>query len=117
MATRTEKRFGELSAVGLTYVIVGAAVPSSTTWNMLVHVTNRTTSSSLLRLYIADATWTTGEPTSTALKVALAYDFLVAPGDSVVVCSGIIVKATEQIVARSSVASSLDISLHGVEIT
>lgn len=116
MATRTEKRFGELTAVGTAYAIVGAAVPASTTWNMLVHVTNRTAAVASLRLYIADTSWSTGEPTGGTLKIALVYDYVVAPGESVVVCSGIVVNTTEKIIARSSVNSSLDVSLHGVEI-
>lgn len=115
MATRTEKRFGELTALGTAYTIIGAAVPASTTWNLAFTVTNRTTSTSSLRLYIADTSWTTGEPTGGTLKTALAYDYPVAPGE-VFQITGVVALTTEQIVARASVASSLDIAMSGVEI-
>lgn len=113
---RNETRFGELTSLGTTYTIIGAAVPSATKWNMLVNITNRTGASALLRLYIADTSWTTGEPTGGTLKTAIAYDLPIAAGD-VVQISGIVANATEKIVARSSVATSLDISLQGVAIT
>lgn len=115
MATRTEKRFGELTALGNTYTIIGAAVPASTTWNILVNVTNRTSSVSNLRLYIADNSWSTGEPTGGTLKAAIAYDFPIGIGD-VAQISGIIIKTTEKLIAWGSVASSLDITVNGMEI-
>lgn len=116
MATRTEDRFGEIASLGTTYAIVGAAVPASTTWNVLFNVVNRTGASSLLRLYIADTSWTTGEPTGGTLKAAIAYDLPINAGETVQI-SGTIVKTTEKLVARASVASSLDITAHGVAIT
>lgn len=113
---RTEDRFGELTALGTTYTIVGAAVPAVTTWNLLVNITNRTTGTSNLRLYIADTSWSTGEPTGGTLKVAIAYDLTIAAGD-VVQITGCIMKTTEKLVARASVASSLDIAANGLAIT
>ena len=116
MTTRLEDRFGELTGLGVTYTIVGAAVPAITTWNILANVTNRTTSSVKLRLYIADTSWSSGEPTGGTLKTALAYDMPLSAGE-VVQISGVIVKTTEKIVARSDTASSIDIALSGVAIT
>jgi len=116
MATRLEDRFGEVTALGTSYTIVGAAVPTSTTWNVLVNVTNRLTKSVKLRLYIADTSWSTGEPTGGTLKIALAYDRPIAAGE-VVQISGFIMKTTEKLIARSNTASSLDISANGVAIT
>lgn len=116
MTTRLEDRFGEITALGTSYAIVGAAVPSSTTWNILVSVTNRTGASANLRLYVADTSWSSGEPTGGTLKAAIAYDVPIAAGD-VFQVSGIIMKTTEKLVARASVASSLDITAQGVAIT
>lgn len=116
MATRTEDRFGEVTALGSTYTIIGAAVPASTTWNVLFNITNRTTSSTAkLRLYIADNSWSSGEPTGGTLKTAVAYDMQIAAGE-VVQITGIVYKTTEKIVAYSDTASSLDISANGVAI-
>lgn len=116
MATRTETRFGELTALGTSYTIIGSAVPSSTTWNTLFTITNRISTSVSLRLYIADNSWSSGEPTGGTLKAAIAYDLPIPPGD-VVQIPGVIFLTTEKIVARSSTASSLDISASGVAIT
>lgn len=115
MTTRLEDRFGELTALGTTYTIVGAAVPASTSWNLLINVTNRTADTVKLRLYIADTSWSSGEPASTTLKAAIAYDYPILAGD-VVQISGIIMKTTEKLVAYSSVASALDITANGVAI-
>ena len=68
---RTEDRFGEVTALGTTYTLLGT-VPSSTTWNTLVSITNRTSGASNLRLYIADSSWSSGEPTGGTLKAAIA---------------------------------------------
>lgn len=116
MATRLEDRFGELTALGTTYTIIGSAVPASTTWNLLVNVTNRTAGVVKLRLYVADTSWTTGEPTGGTLKAAIAYDTPIAVGD-VWYDSGVVMKTTEKLVARSDTAASLDILVSGVAIT
>ena len=116
MATRLEDRFGELTGLGVTYTIIGSAVPSSTTWNTLFTITNRTSASANLRLYIADNSWSSGEPTGGTLKAAIAYDLPIQAG-AVEQIPGVIFKTTEKIVARSSVASSLDITASGVAIT
>ena len=115
MTTRTEDRFGELTALGTAYTIVGAAVPASTTWNTLINITNRTTGTAKLRLYIADTSWTTGEPTGSTLKAAIAYGYPILAGD-VVQISGVILKTTEKLIAYSDTASSLDITANGVSI-
>jgi hypothetical protein len=116
MATRTETRFGEVTSLGTTYVICGAAVPSATVWNVLLVVTNRTGASANLRAYIADTSWSSGEPTAGTLKVAVAYDLTISAG-AVVEISGFVMNATEKLVVRSSVAASLDVSANGIAIT
>ena len=116
MATRTEKRFGESTGLGTSYTQIGPDVPASTTWITHINVTNRTASTTAkLRLYIADTSWTTGEPTGGTLKVAVAYDMPIAAGE-VIQISGVVVQTTEQVVARSDTASALDIALSGVEV-
>jgi hypothetical protein len=115
MATRTEDRFGETTALGTTYTNIGT-VPSSTTWNILLNVTNRTTSPVLLRAYIADTSWASGEPTGGTLKAAIAYDLSISAGE-VLQITGIILKTTEKLIVRSNTASSLDITANGVAIT
>ena len=114
MATRTEDRFGELTSLGTSYTLL-ATVTSGHTFNFLFNVTNRTAGDSLLRLYIADSSWSTGEPTGGTLKAAIAYDLPIGGGQTQQI-SGIIGKTTEKIVARASVASSLDITANGVDI-
>lgn len=112
---RAETRFGQVSSLGTTYTNIGT-VPSSTTWNVLLNVTNRSTSGANLRAYIADTSWTTGEPTAGTLKAALAYDRLIAPGE-VFQVSGIVMNATEKLIVYSGTASALDIIASGVSIT
>ena len=114
MATRTESRFGELTSLGSTYTLL-CTVTSGHTYNLLFNVANRGGATANLRLYIADTSWSSGEPTGGTLKAAIAYDYPVGVGD-VVQCSGIIAKTTEEIVAWSSAASSLDITANGVDI-
>ena len=117
MTTRLEDRFGEISGLGTTYTIVGAAVPASTKWNTLINLANRHASATIkVRLYIADTSWTTGEPTGGTLKAAIAYDLSLLPG-TVEQITGIIMLTTEKLIARSDTASSLDISVSGVAIS
>lgn len=116
MATRTEDRFGEVASLGTTYTLVGAAVPGGTTWNVLVNVTNRAATPAKLQLFIADGSWSSGEPTSGALKAAIAYNTVWQPGD-VRQISGFIMKAGEKLVARSDTAASLDVTANGIAIT
>lgn len=115
MTTRLEDRFGEVTGLGTTYTNLGT-VPASTMWNTLFNITNRAATPAKLRLYIADTSWTTGEPTGGTLKAALAHDMQVSPGD-VVQITGVIAKANEKLIARSDTASSLDITVSGVAIT
>lgn len=111
---RTEKQFGYSALVGTTYVSLGQ-VPAATKWNLLLNVANRTASSAKLRAYIADTTWTTGEPTGTTLVAAIAYDRTITAGD-VFQVSGVVMSAGQKLVVYSSVASSLDCIASGVEI-
>lgn len=112
MTTRLEDRFGETKLLGSTYTLI---VTADNTWNLLFNITNHVSSVSNLQLFIADTSWSSGEPTGSTLKAAIAYNLPIAVGD-VVQISGIIVKNTEKIVAYASQASSLDILVNGVEI-
>lgn len=114
MAVRSETRFGSISLVGTTYVSVGT-VPSATTWNVLLHVANRTAGAVKLRAYIADSTWSTGEPTGTTFKATIAYDLSVS-ANGVIQISGFVMGAGEKLVVYADTASSLDVSAHGVSI-
>lgn len=114
MATRTETRFGETTALGTTYTNIGT-VPSATVWNVLLNITNRTTALAKVRVYIADTSWSTGEPTGGTLKAAVAYDSNVYPGD-IIQIPGFVMNATEKLIVRSDTASSLDITANGVAI-
>lgn len=115
MATRTEDRFGQVTGLGTTYTSIGT-VPSLTMWNLLINIANRTASAAKLRAFIADTSWSTGEPTGGTLKAAIAYDLSIAAGD-VVQITGIIMKTTEKLVMWSDTASALDITAQGVAIT
>lgn len=113
---RTETRFGAATNLSTTYTSLGT-VPASTTWNVLLNVTNRTSSSLNLRAYVATSSWSTGEPTSagSTLVAAIAYDSSVSPGQ-VVQFSGIVMAAGEKLVVYSS-AAGLDVIASGVAIS
>lgn len=115
MTTRLEDRFGEITSLGTSYTNIGT-VPSLTTWNVLVNVTNRTAAVANFRMYVADTSWSTGEPTGGTLKAAIAYDMPIAAGETVQI-SGFIMKTTEKLIVRSSTATSLDVTANGVAIT
>lgn len=115
MATRSEARFGEITGLGTAYTLLCTVAPGHT-YNFLFNVCNRTGAvTANLRLYIADASWTTGEPTGGTIKAAVAYDLPITAGDTRQI-TGIIGKGTEKIVAQASVASSLDITANGVDV-
>lgn len=115
MATRTEDRFGEATGLGTTYTLLGT-VPASTTWNLLLNITNLTAAVVLFRAYIADTSWSSGEPTGGTRKVSIAYDLPIVVGD-VVQISGFVMKTTEKLVVRADTAASLGVSASGVAIT
>lgn len=117
MATHLEDRFGETTSLGTTYTQIGPDVPSATKWNILMNVANRLTGTVKLRAYIATSSWTTGEPTGGDLVAAIAFDMPIYANSEPVQISGIIIKATEQVIVRSDTASALDITLNGVAIT
>lgn len=110
---RTESRLGATSSLGTTYTNLFTATGTT---NCLLTVTNRTSAAANLRAYIAASGWSSGEPTSTALVVALAYDRTIDPGE-VFQVSGFILASGEKLVVRSDTASSLDVSAHGVVVS
>lgn len=118
MATRLENRIGIATNVGPSYVLVATATELT---NSLIHVANVTSEESTgavsnLRLYIADASWTTGRPTGGTLVARLAADTPQGIGD-VFQFSGNLIEAGEKVVAWASVATSLDVIVNSVEIT
>lgn len=115
MATRTETRFGQVTALGSTYTNI-ATIAASTTANILLNITNRTASQVNFRAYVADTSWSSGEPTGGTIKAAIAYDMPIAAGD-VVQISGVTMLTTEKLVVYSGTASALDILASGVAIT
>lgn len=112
---RTETRFGVATALGTTYTNL-YTVPASTTVNVLLNITNRTTTTAKLRAYVADTSWASGEPTGGTLKAAIAYDYSIT-GGAVLQISGIVMNTTEKLIVRSDTASSLDLIASGVAIT
>jgi hypothetical protein len=115
MATRTETRFGQVASLGATYTNI-ATIAALTTANLLLSVANRTTGPVKLRAYVADTSWSTGEPTGGTLKAAIAYDLPIA-GGAVIQISGIVANTTEKIIVYSDTASALDILLNGIAVT
>lgn len=113
---RTETQLGVYTALGTAYTQVGSDIAASTTFNLHLNVTNRTTNTAKLRAYVADGTWSSGEPTGSTIEAAIAYDLPIAPGE-VVQISGIVMATTNALVVRSDTASSLDIIASGVSIT
>lgn len=115
MATvHTETRFGATSSLGSTYTNL-ATIAASTTANILLNVTNRTAVTANFRAYVADNSWSSGEPTGGTLKAAIAYDMPIAAGD-VVQISGIVMNTGEKLIVYSGTASSLDVIASGVAI-
>lgn len=112
----TTTRFGANTSVGTTYVICGAAVPTATVWNVILTAVNRSASTITIRGFVADTSWSSGEPTGGTLKAAFWYDTPLTPGQ-VTQVSFIVMNATEKIVLRSSLASSLDVIAAGIAVT
>ena len=113
--SRTETRFGVATSLGATYTSLGT-VPASTTWNVLLNITNRTSGAVNCRIYIASSSWTTGEPTGgNYIVAAIAYDHSIAPGEIYQV-SGFVMNATEKLIVYSGTASALDIVASGVAV-
>lgn len=110
------QRFGAVPNLGTTYVQVGPNVPAATTWNILLNATNRTGANSLLRAYIATASWVSTEPVGGTLVAAFCYDTILVAGQ-VFQVSYIILNAGEKLVVRASVAASIDVIVDGVAIT
>lgn len=113
--SRLEDRFGQVTALGTTYTSLGT-VPAGTKWNVMLNVTNRLTATANLRAFVADSSWSTGEPTGGTIKAAIAYDFPVGAGD-VTQIGGIVMLAGEQLIVQSGTASALDVLANGVAIT
>lgn len=112
---RTETRFGATSSLGTTYTNV-YTVPTATTANVLLNITSRSSSTVYFRAYIATSSWTSGEPTSTALVACVAYDTAIYANDAPTQISNVVINAGEKLVVYSSSASSLDVVAFGVAI-
>lgn len=112
---RAESSFGAVSALGTSYTLL-ATVPSATTWNLHLHIANRVSTTVKVRVFIADTSWTSGEPTGGTLVAAIAYDLAINSGE-IVQITGIVMTATDELVVYSDTASSVDIIASGVAIT
>jgi len=112
---RIETRFGVATALGMTYTSLGT-VPALTTWNLLLNVTNRTVNTVAFRAYVADTSWSSGEPTGGTIKASIAYDYSVS-GGAIFQVTGIVMNATEKLIVYSGTASALDVIASGVAIS
>jgi hypothetical protein len=100
--------------LGSTYTNIGT-VPASTTWNVGLNIANRTAAAVNLRAYVADTTWTTGEPSGSTLKAAICYDLSIA-ANGMAQITGIVMATTEKLIVYAGTATSLDIIAFGVSI-
>lgn len=108
-------RRGAVTKQGTAYASLGT-VPALTTDVGLISVTNRTGASVKFRGYVATATWAAGEPITTTIVAAFAYDEPIAAGQTWQV-SYIIANAGEQWVVYADTATSLDIFIDVVPYT
>lgn len=109
----TYKEVGNAKAVGTTYVLVGAGT-SGRKVQAMAHVANLTASAVNLRLYIADTSWSSGEPTGGTLVDTLAYDVSI-PANGVAGVGPFHIAGTNEVVVRAGTAASLDVHVFGVE--
>ena len=111
--TRAEKQLGYATGLSTTYTNL-YTVPASTTTNLNMNICNRAGSDANLRIYVADTSWSTGEPTAGTLIAAVCLN-LVVPAGSVIQLSGIVMATTQELIAYAS--ATVDIIVSGVEIT
>jgi hypothetical protein len=111
---RIETRFGVAPALGTSYTQLGSDVPSNKRWNVLLNICNITSSAATFRAYIADTSWTTGEPSGGTLIAPVALDVVIGPAD-VVQIGGIILHETDALVVRAGTESSLSVIAQGTE--
>lgn len=120
MALRQEKQLGPSTNVNplaaTTYTNI-YTVPASTTSNVVLMVTNRSTGSVKARSYVAGSGWTTGEPATTNLVAAVIYDRILGPGESYATPYPFLMSAGQKLVCWAESGSSLDFLASGVEIT
>src|SRR6266508_4174503 len=107
MATRTEDRLGVSKGVGTTYTNV-ATVAASTTWNLILHAVNKTTGQVKFRAFVADNSWSSGEPTGGTLQYSVCYDLPIDPGQALQI-TGVVALATEILGVRCDTASAVDV--------
>ena len=117
MSSRIETQFGTVKDLGTTYTQVGSAVASGHEYNLHLNVTNVSASAVTgFRAYIADTSWSSGEPTGSTKVAAIVFDMPLAVGQTVQI-TGIVLTATQELVVRSSAATSVDVIASGVDIT
>lgn len=113
--TRTEDRLGVAKAVGTSYTNLGT-VAASTTWNLTLQAVNKTSGAVVIRAFVADSSWSTGEPTGSTLQYAICYDFTLEAGQTVQFGPEILLTG-EKLIVRSDTASAVDFVGMGVKIT
>lgn len=95
-----------------TSAVVIYTVPASTRTTCNINCTNVTTGSVKLKLGIerlgATASLSNGE--------YIEYDYILGPGDTLE-RTGVVLKATDSIVAQSDTANSIDVNVWGLEVT
>ena len=116
MSSRIETHFGTTKDLGTTYTQIGSGIASGHLLNLHLNVTNLLTSVVKLRAYIADTSWSSGEPTGSTKVASIAFDVPVAAGETLQI-TGVILAATHELVVRSDTASGLDVVASGVDIT
>src|SRR3989304_2080665 len=107
MVTRLETQLGpaaNVNPIGTTYTNLYTSTAATT--NILVHMTNTSAQAQLVRLFIADSSWTSGLPAGTTLIAAIVFDASIGVGNSLQV-SGIIMVSGQKLIARAAAAEVL----------
>lgn len=113
MASYGFKRIGAAKGVTSTYVSVGAC-PTGSKWQGIVRVTNsHVSASAIVEVYVADPTWTTGQPAAGTLIATLTLDVTLGVGEFLELQT-VHLETNEKIVVQTS-AGQIDVEAHGTE--
>lgn len=115
MSSRIEAQFGAVKDLSTTYTQVGSAVASGHLHNVHLNVTNSAATARTFRAFIADTSWSSGEPTGSTKFAAICFDLPIAVGQLVQI-TGVILSATQELVVWSS-GAGIDVIASGVDIT
>ncbi len=115
MASFSFKELGNVIELGSAYTSCGAGT-SGRSWQGALHVANLTGAEVLLKAFIADVSWATGEPTGGTLVAALAQDIPV-PANGVLRLGPFQIESDNELVLFAGTATSLDCHAFGTEET